>query len=125
MPNSINWKGNTMSPEELWHRYCAIWSAPADARTGELAACLADDATYCDPNGLVEGREALSAYMGGFQDGAPGCSFRIKAVLHHNGRSLSNWQMIGPDGTAAQDGTSFGELSGDGRLRAITGFFHS
>lgn len=112
-----------MSPEELWNRYSAIWSAPAEQRGVELAACLADDATYCDPNGLVEGRQALSGYMGGFQEGAPGCTFRINSVHHHNGRSLSNWQMLGPDGNALQDGTSFGELSDDGRLRTITGFF--
>lgn len=112
-----------MTPEELWHRYSAIWSAQAEVRNAELAACLTDDATYCDPNGLVEGREALSVYMGGFQDSAPGCTFQINSVLHHNGRSLSNWQMIGADGDALQDGTSFAELSVDGRLRAITGFF--
>lgn len=112
-----------MTPEELWHRYSAIWSAPADVRSDELAACLADAATYCDPNGLVEGREALSDYMSGFQDSAPGSTFQIKTVLGHNGRSLAKWQMIGPDGSALQDGTSFAELSADGRLKTITGFF--
>ncbi len=44
-----------MTPEALWQRY----ALDADARNGELAACLADDATYCDPNGLIEGRTAL------------------------------------------------------------------
>lgn len=113
-----------MTPEALWERYSAIWSAPETARAAELAACLAEEATYCDPNGLVEGREALSAYMGGFQESAPGCSFRIKSVLDHNGRTLSNWSMVGPDGAVLQDGTSFAQLAGDGRLLAITGFFY-
>ena len=112
-----------MTPEQLWHRYSAIWSAPVDTRGVELAACLTEDATYCDPNGLVKGQQALSGYMGGFQESAPGCSFRIKAVHDHNGRSLSNWEMIGSDGTALQNGTSFGKISDDGRLHEITGFF--
>ena len=113
-----------MTPEALWERYSAIWSTPEAARAAELAACLADEATYCDPNGLVEGRGALSAYMGGFQENAPGCSFRIKSVLDHNGRTLSNWSMVGPDGAVLQDGTSFALLAEDGRLQAITGFFY-
>jgi hypothetical protein len=113
-----------MTPQALWIRYSAIWSAPQDTRAAELAACLSDDATYCDPNGLVEGPAALSAYMGGFQENAPGCSFRIKSVLDHHGRTLANWSMIGPDESVVQVGTSFGLLSDDGRLHAITGFFY-
>ncbi|MEQ1547966.1 MAG: nuclear transport factor 2 family protein [Chakrabartia sp.] len=113
-----------MTTEALWTRYSAIWSAPEKARAVELAACLSSDATYCDPNGLVEGPAALSAYMGGFQESAPGCSFRIKTVLEHNGRTLATWSMIGPDESVLQDGTSFGQLSDDGRLHAITGFFY-
>jgi hypothetical protein len=59
-----------MTPDALWTRYAKIWSANAEVRIGELAACLADDVTYCDPNGLIEGRSALSAYMEGFQQQA-------------------------------------------------------
>lgn len=113
-----------MTPKTLWDRYAAIWSLDAAARGGELEACLADDATYCDPNGLVEGRAALSDYMGGFQRSAPGGAFRIRAVLHHNHRTLAHWSLQMPDGSVAQTGASYGLLSEDGRLRAITGFFY-
>ncbi len=112
-----------MTVEALWTRYSAIWNDAADTRKTELVACLADDASYCDPNGMVEGREALSVYMGGFQESAPGCTFQIKSVHNHNDRSLANWVMLGPDGAVLQHGTSFGLLSKDGRLRAISGFF--
>ena len=114
-----------MSPEELWNRYSAIWSLDADARTDELAVCLADDVTYCDPNGLVEGRPALSTYMGGFQQSVSGGAFRIRAVLHHHDRTLAHWALHGSDGGVLQTGTSFGLLSEDGRLRTITGFFYA
>ncbi len=114
-----------MSPETLWSRYAAIWSAPESIRTAELAACLSDAVTYCDPNGLIESREALSAYMGGFQLSAPpGSAFRIGSVHHHNGRTLAHWALHGPDDAILQRGTSFGVLSEDGRLLAITGFFY-
>ena len=49
-----------MTPEALWNRYAAIWSLASTHRDTELGACLADDATYCDPNGLLSGRSALS-----------------------------------------------------------------
>lgn len=111
-----------MTPETLWQRYAAIWSLVDEARAGELAACLADDASYCDPNGLVEGRAALSAYMAGFQRSVPGAAFHIHAVQHHHARTLAHWTLIGADGSTLQSGTSFGLLAADGRLRAITGF---
>lgn len=113
-----------MTPEQLWKRYAAIWSTGEGKREAELAACLADDVTYCDPNGLIEGRAALSAYMGGFQQSMPGASFKIRSVLHHHDRSLANWSMIGVGGETMQNGTSFGLLTSDGRLGRISGFFY-
>ena len=112
-----------MTPETLWERYSAIWSLNAEARGLELMACLADDASYCDPNGLIEGRAALSDYMGGFQRSIHGGRFRIRSVHHHHNRTLAHWVLLGPADAVVQAGTSFGALSDDGRLRAITGFF--
>jgi hypothetical protein len=112
-----------MTPDTLWRRYAAIWSLPADAREAELAACLADDATYCDPNGVLSGPLALSYYMGEFQESAPGGRFQIGSVLHHHDRSLADWALEASDGRVLQTGTSFGLIGGDGRLQAITGFF--
>lgn len=113
-----------MTPETLWKRYSAIWSLEADAREPELSACLANDITYCDPNGPIAGRAALSDYMGRFRLGVPGGRFKIRWVLVHHERSLAHWALHGVDGGVIQTGTSFGVLSEDGRLRSITGFFH-
>jgi SnoaL-like domain len=112
-----------MTTDSLWDRYAAIWSLDAAARASELLACVTGDVAYCDPNGLVQGRQALSDYMGAFQDSVPGGSFRICSVLHHHDRSLARWMLRGPDGRALQAGASFGLLAGDSRLQAITGFF--
>jgi len=76
-----------MDAESLWPRYSKIWSAAPALRARELRECLADDATYCDPNGALHGRAALSDYMGGFQQSVPGGRFEILQVTAHNGRS--------------------------------------
>ncbi|SEC03030.1 SnoaL-like domain-containing protein [Rhizobiales bacterium GAS188] len=114
-----------MAPEALWERYSAIWSLDAVRRDAELATCLADDVTYCDPNGLLEGRASLSDYMGGFQRSVPGGRFRIRSVLHYHDRTLAHWALHGPDDAVLQTGTSFGALSKDGRLQAVSGFLHA
>jgi hypothetical protein len=113
-----------MTPDALWRRYAAIWSLSETERTPELVACLADDMTYCDPNGLLDGREALSVYMGQFQRSVPGGHFHIRDVLHHHDRVLAHWALHGPGGQVLQRGTSFGALAEDGRLRQISGFFY-
>lgn len=41
-----------MDAEALWPRYAAIWSSDPARRESELKECLADDASYCDPNGV-------------------------------------------------------------------------
>lgn len=113
-----------MTSDATWKRYAAIWSLKEQERDIELAACLAADATYCDPNGLIEGPAGLSTYMGQFQQSVPDAQFQIQSVLHHHGRSLANWALRGPDGALLQAGTSFATLAGDGRLQHISGFFH-
>jgi hypothetical protein len=112
-----------MTPETLWDRYASIWSSDSDMRASELGACLADDCRYCDTNGEIEGREALSAYMAGFQQSVKGGKFEILSVIHHHDRMLAEWRLLGPGGAVLQTGRSFALVAGDGRLRSITGFF--
>jgi hypothetical protein len=112
-----------MTPESLWQRYARIWSSEPAVRITELQACLADECSYCDVNGLLEGRDALSAYMGGFQQSVKHGRFEILSVIHHHGRMLAEWRLLAPDGAVLQTGRSFATLADDGRLRNITGFF--
>jgi hypothetical protein len=112
-----------MTTDALWKRYAAAWSLPAAERAPEIAACLADDVTYCDPNGLLQGRPALSDYMEAFQNNVPGGRFHINSVLHHHDRSLAFWDLLGPDERILQSGVSFALAAPDGRHRSISGFF--
>jgi|HubBroStandDraft_1064217.scaffolds.fasta_scaffold1297508_1 ketosteroid isomerase-like protein len=112
-----------MTADSLWDRYAATWSLDPATRASELPACVTGDVSYCDPNGPLQGQQALSDYMAAFQDAVPGGSFAIRSVLHHHDCNLARWELRGPDGRALQTGTSFGVLAADGRIRAITGFF--
>jgi hypothetical protein len=112
-----------MTPDTLWQRYAAIWSLSDTARLPELEACVADDVAYCDPNGAIQGRGALSDYMAGFQASVPGGRFEITSVSSHHGRMLAHWTLTGAGGTALQSGASFALAAEDGRLRSISGFF--
>jgi hypothetical protein len=107
----------------LWTRYAATWSLATDDRLEELAACLTDDVTYCDPEETVTGRAALSDYMGQFQGAFPGTRFQIESSLHHHDRTLASWTLRGPENELYQKGTSYAVIAEDGRLHAITGFF--
>ena len=112
-----------MTPESLWQRYASIWSASPAIRAAEMEACLSEACTYCDVNGLLHGREALSGYMGQFQRSVAGGRFEIRSVIHHHDRMLAEWKLFGADGAVLQTGRSFATIAGDGRLQSITGFF--
>ncbi|MHC0052718.1 nuclear transport factor 2 family protein [Actibacterium sp. D379-3] len=112
-----------MDVSQLWPRYAKIWSSDAKTRQRELLACLADDATYCDPNGLLTGREALSDYMGGFQENFAGNGFRIIDVISHDGGSLARWAQHDAGGSTLHYGMSFATHDEEGRLQNINGFF--
>jgi predicted ester cyclase len=109
--------------EQVWQRYARIWSSDEARRSTELQACVDEAVRYADANASLDGVAALSAYMGDFQAGMPGCSFRIDAVLAHHERSISFWSLIGPQAQAMQKGTSFARHTADGRLADISGFF--
>jgi hypothetical protein len=112
-----------MTPDQLWQRYSRIWSSDRETRNAELPACLANPCNYCDINGLIEGHEALSNYMEGFQQSVSGGRFRILSVIHHHDRMLAEWELLGPNDMVLQTGRSFATVAGDGRLASITGFF--
>ena len=112
-----------MTPDLLWQRYASIWSSELAVRATELEACLADGCSYCDINGRIEGREALSDYMGEFQQRVKDGKFEIRSVIHHHDRTLAEWKLVGPDGAVLQTGRSFATVASDGRLMNITGFF--
>lgn len=108
---------------EQWQRYASIWSLEATRRDAELAACVASEVSYEDPNVSLTGLRAFAEYMGGFQRGFPGHSFRIRAVSAHHGTSLARWDQVDTSGEVVVPGISFAECTADGRIARVRGFF--
>jgi SnoaL-like domain len=109
--------------ETLWNRYSASWSLPETERLERLAETVSPEITYTDPNISLSGIDAFSDYMAGFQANMPGTGFAIHEEMDHHGRTLSHWNMVSADATIIGTGTSFAELTDDGKLAHITGFF--
>jgi len=107
--------------------YVAAWNEPdGDRRRELLARSWADDATYCDPAVLLEGREALFEHARRFAERWPGATIEVTSGIdEHHGFVRFTWRVAGPDGTTLRHGTDFGTVGSHGRLTGIVGFFGS
>jgi hypothetical protein len=112
-------------PAAVVAKYGAAWAEPDEGtRRRLLEEAWADDGVFRDPGATVEGREALVAHIGAFQQAMVGHSIAIASGVDAHGSHLRfAWKMVGPDGAEAMEGVDFGELDGDGRLKSIVGFF--
>ena len=110
--------------------YIEAWATPDDAlRRRLLDRCWDADGIYLDPTVELQGREALSAHIGRFLSVGPagaGSGHRIpiaSGVDHHHGMIRFTWTLLDPDGAPMLRGMDVGELTADGRIRRIVGFF--
>jgi hypothetical protein len=123
---------NQRSLDEVVLAYIEAWSTPDEAvRRQLLDVSLADDASYTDPVYEVQGKEEIASHIGRslsgkVYDGA-GAGARIpisSGVDQHHGVLRFSWVMIEPhERQILLEGMDFVELSADGRLQHITGFF--
>jgi hypothetical protein len=114
-----------MTLDETARSYVLAWATTdASERRALLERCWADNGVYCDPLSRIEGRQALSDHIAGFQQSQPG--FRIPLAsgvdAHHNYLRF-RWVMLDPNRNVVLEGFDVGELASDGRLQRITGFF--
>ena len=105
--------------------YAAAWSEPdREARQKLLEAVFAADGTYTDPTVDLASRTALVDHIGQFLDGSPGAKIEATSLADsHHGSLRFAWRLVLPDGKVAVEGLDFGELSPDGKIRRIVGFF--
>lgn len=86
-----------------------IWSP-----TGELV----------DPPLEAAGHEGIAALADAVLAHFPGHGFRRTTVIDtHHDRARYGWALVAPDGSVALTGTDVVELTSDGRLARVTGFF--
>lgn len=111
--------------EELITGYCNAWNETDAARRGDiLDRVWAKDGTYIDPTVHARGANDVAALIGEVPAQYPGGRVvRTSAVDAHHGWLRFTWKMEFADGKSLLEGTDFGELSNDGKLRRIVGFF--
>jgi hypothetical protein len=109
----------------LVERYIAAWNETDPAnRLSLIAHTWTDDATFVDPMMEGDGHAGIDAMIRGVQERFPGLRFRPFGTADaHHARARFSWELAPESGAPVARGTDFAELSADGRLRSVTGFF--
>jgi hypothetical protein len=111
--------------DEMVRIYCEAWGEPDVAKRRQLLERVwADDATYTDPVSHVAGHEALVERISAHLEKYRGSKIvpSSHADVHH-GRLRFTWQFVLADGKIQIEGIDYGELTADGRIAKIVGFF--
>ena len=106
--------------------YLAMWNETDPGRRAELIErAWATSGSYVDPLLEASGYDELSAMVDGVHQQFPGYRFRRQSGvdIHHDSHARFAWDLAGEDGTVAVAGIDIAELTPDGRLQRITGFF--
>ena len=108
----------------IWETYVSAWKPqPEPDKRAIFARCLSPECVYTDPLTQARGWNELATYMASFHENAPGAHFVTRRFLAHHRHSIAHWAMVGEDGTALGEGSSYGEYDAEGRLLTMTGFF--
>ena len=111
--------------DQLIADYCAAWSdADAARRRQSLAKVWAPGGTYTDPQVHIEGQDNLLEYISVFRQRFPGVNIVVTSHAdYHHGMLRFSWRMVEGNGQTRVDGMDFVELTADGRIRRVVGFF--
>ena len=102
----------------------ALCEADVATRADMIRRAWAEDWSLTDPPLVGEGHAGLDAFAATVCEHYAGQRFRrTSAVDVHHDRFRYGWELVAPDGTVTVAGIDVGELSPDGRLRKVTGFF--
>jgi hypothetical protein len=93
-------------------------------RADLLAAVWAPNGTLIDPPFDGAGLDAIAAMVDVVLTHYAGHTFRRTTDIDaHHAFGRYGWELVGPDGAVAVDGTDIVEIDDDGRLTRIVGFF--
>ena len=102
----------------------ALSEGDPDERGRLVSRAWDEDGRFVDPLLDVQGHQAIGDIAVAVRDQFPGHTFRRTSGIDvHHDRVRFTWALVGPDGAVALSGIDVGEVSGDGRLRQIVGFF--
>ena len=105
--------------------YLAAWNEPDAARRAELIAQVwTTDGRLIDPPMAAHGHAAISDMIAAVHAQFPGHRFRrASGIDTHHDQVRFAWELVSPAGAVVLSGLDVGELTAEGRLRRITGFF--
>jgi uncharacterized protein YndB with AHSA1/START domain len=109
----------------LVDRFFACWGETDPAkRRAELAAVAAPELAFRDPYSCTSGLDDLSAHIAASQRFMPGVVLQRKGDPRQcQGMALVDWSVNGPDGEERAAGTNAFEMTADGRIARVTGFW--
>lgn len=112
--------------EALADASLAAWmERDVSRRARLLEETWTEDSAFIDPFCSVRGREALARHIEGVLLTSPPGTRLVRGgpVEQCHGHVRFAWRAEGPDGAAFATGTNFGDLSADGRLARVVGFW--
>jgi len=111
--------------EKLVDSYCAAWSAADSAgRRALLSEVWEEGGTYVDPTTVCASRNELAEHIDTVRQRYPGAKvIRTSTLDQHHDLLRFAWKMVLADGKSLPEGVDFAELSDNGKLRRIVGFF--
>ncbi|MCO1654848.1 nuclear transport factor 2 family protein [Pseudonocardia humida] len=111
--------------DDVIDTYCGAWSDPdPQRRRALLRSVWADGATYTDPTVHATGPDELLAHIDTVLARRPGAKVvRTSRVDVHHGLARFAWHVVQADGSTLPEGLDLAELTADGRIRRIIGFF--
>jgi hypothetical protein len=105
--------------------HLAAYCEPDPAKRATLVAAVwAPDGRLLDPPFDGEGHDGIAAMADAVLTHYAGHRFeRTTAIDEHHGIARYGWALVDPEGTPAVTGTDVVELSTDGTISRIVGFF--
>ena len=105
--------------------YIAMWNeTDPTKRAALIKRAWTSDGRYLDPQLEADGVAAINGMVGAVHERFPGHRFRrVSGVDQHHDQIRFAWELFATDGSVTVGGIDIGELTADGRLRRITGFF--
>lgn len=105
--------------------WLAAWTEPDQSkRQGLIAQLWAADGELIDPPMTAAGHAELAAITAGLQAQFPGHAFRrASGIDYYHDFLRYGWELIAPDGTVALAGIDVAEVTTEGMLRRVSGFF--
>ena len=109
---------------DAWLR---AWGEPeAGQRRALLASCATPDVVFRDAYSATEGLEDLLAHLDAVQVFMPGVTLsRDGDVRLSHGTALARWTATRADGAVQGKGINVYDLSPDGRLARVVGFWEN